>query len=660
LIHAAPVIILLPLVGFFVLTFGGRRLGDPSAGWLGTLAVAGSFVASIVTFLGLHSLAPHARSVVQTYYTWVPVGGLKVNVSALLDPLSLAMVLFVTGVSSLIHLYSISYMKGDPQFRKFFVYLNLFVFSMIVLVMAGNFLFTFVGWEGVGTCSYLLIGFWFDRETAATAAKKAFVVNRIGDFGFLLAMFLIFAHTGSLDYHGVFAHLGSVSKGTATAIALLLLFGAVGKSAQLPLYVWLPDAMEGPTPVSALIHAATMVTAGVYLMVRVNPILALSPNSLTVIAILGVVTAFYAATVACAQNDIKRVLAYSTISQLGYMFLGVGSTAYGAAIFHMISHAFFKALLFLAAGSVIHAMNDEQNMKKMGGLRKYLPITSTTFFIAWLSISGIPPFNGFWSKDDILGAAYHKSPVLYVVGAATVLLTAYYMTRQVVLVFTGQARWVENRPGVEGARAASVSSGHAASAVSAGQGGDAAGGHGGDHGGPPHEGPWIMTLPLIVLAGASVLGGLIDLPFGKVKFLDTWLSPVASGAGDLATESASLRIALLLVTLALAGAGILIGSRLWGARIDRPALEPELLQRSYYADDISSAVLTGGGGMFSRALSVVVDNGIIDGAVNGVGRLARWGGTVVRRAQTGYVRNYALGIAAGTVLILGFMLVRAS
>ncbi|MHB1854745.1 MAG: NADH-quinone oxidoreductase subunit L [Acidimicrobiales bacterium] len=647
MIHAAPVIILLPLAGFFVLTFGGRRLGDPSAGWLGTLAVTGSFVASIVTFLGLRSMAPHARSVVQTYYSWVPVGGLKVNISALLDPLSLTMVLFVTGVSSLIHLYSISYMKGDPQFRKFFVYLNLFVFSMIVLVMAGNFLFTFVGWEGVGTCSYLLVGFWFDRETAATAAKKAFVVNRIGDFGFLLAMFLIFAHTGSLDYHGVFAHLGSVTRGTATAIALLLLLGAVGKSAQLPLYVWLPDAMEGPTPVSALIHAATMVTAGVYLMVRVNPILALSPDSLTVIAILGVVTAFYAATVACAQNDIKRVLAYSTMSQLGYMFLGVGSAAYGAAIFHMISHAFFKALLFLAAGSVIHAMNDEQNMKKMGGLRKYLPITSTTFFIAWLAISGIPPFNGFWSKDDILGAAYHKSPILYAVGAATVLLTAYYMTRQVVLVFTGQARWVENRPGVEGARAASAGHGGAA-------------GHGGDHGGPPHEGPWIMTLPLIVLAGASVLGGLIDLPFGKLKFLDTWLSPVASGAGDLATESASLRIALLLVTLALAGAGILIGSRLWGARIDRPALEPEVLQRSYYADDISSAVLTGGGGMFSRALSVVVDNGIIDGAVNGVGHLARSGGTVVRRAQTGYVRNYALGIAAGTVLILAFMLVRAS
>ena len=640
MIHAAPAILLLPLAGFFLLTFGGRRLGEPAAGWLATLAVTGSFVASIVTFLGLHQLAPHSRDVVQTYYSWVPVGGLHVNVSALLDPLSLAMVLFVTGVSSLIHLYSIAYMKGDPQFRKFFVYLNLFVFSMIVLVLAGNFLFTFVGWEGVGTCSYLLVGFWFDRETAATAAKKAFVVNRVGDFGFLLAMFLIFGHTGSLDYHGVFAHLGSVSRGTATAIALLLLLGAVGKSAQLPLYVWLPDAMEGPTPVSALIHAATMVTAGVYLMVRVNPILALTPVSLTVIAILGAVTAFYAATVACAQNDIKRVLAYSTMSQLGYMFLGVGSAAYGAAIFHMISHAFFKALLFMAAGSVIHALGDEQNMKRMGGLRKFLPVTSATFGIAWLSISGVPPFNGFWSKDDILDAAYHKNPVLYVVGAATVLLTAYYMTRQVVLVFTGQARWAEHRPAAAGAAA----------------------GHGGhaDHGGTPHEGNWIMTLPLVVLAGASVLGGLVDLPFGKVKFLDTWLSTVASGAGDLATESAGLRIALLLVTLVLAGAGILIGSRVWGASAEHPGLEPELLARSYYADYINSSVFSGAGGVFSRGLSTVVDNRVIDGAVNGVATLTRAAGGAVRRFQSGYVRNYALGIAAGTVLILAFMLVRAA
>ena len=647
MIHAAPAILLLPLAGFLILTFGGRRLGEPAAGWLATLAVTGSFVASVITFLGLHKLAPHSRDVVQTYYSWVPVGGLHVSVSALLDPLSLAMVLFVTGVSALIHLYSIAYMKGDPQFSKFFVYLNLFVFSMIVLVMAGNFLFTFVGWEGVGTCSYLLVGFWFDRETAATAAKKAFVVNRIGDFGFLLAMFLIFGHTGSLDYHGVFAHLGSVSKGTATAIALLLLLGAVGKSAQLPLYVWLPDAMEGPTPVSALIHAATMVTAGVYLMVRVNPILALTPVSLTIIAVLGAVTAFYAATVACAQNDIKRVLAYSTMSQLGYMFLGVGSAAYGAAIFHMISHAFFKALLFMAAGSVIHAMADEQNMKLMGGLRKYLPITSTTFFIAWLSISGIPPFNGFWSKDDILDAAYHKSPILYAIGAATVLLTAYYMTRQVVLVFTGQARWNENRP--SGAVLGAADS----------HGSGAHGGHGG-HGGTPHEGSWIMTLPLVILAGASVFGGLVDLPFKSWKFLDIWLSPVASGAGDLATESAGLRVALLLVALALAGVGILVGSRVWRASAEHPGLEPQLLARSYYADDISSAVLFGAGGVFSRGLSTVVDNRVIDGAVNGVATVTRAAGGAVRRFQTGYVRNYALGIAAGTVLILAFMLVRAA
>jgi NADH-quinone oxidoreductase subunit L len=648
-IHAAPAILLFPLAGFFLLTFSGRRLGDPSAGWLGTLAVVGAFVASVIAFLGLHGLAPHSRSVVQTYYSWVPVGGLRVNVSALIDPLSMTMALFVTGVSALIHLYSISYMKNDPQFRRFFVYLNLFVFSMLILVMGGSFLLTFLGWEGVGTCSYLLVGFWFDRESAATAAKKAFVVNRIGDFGFLLGMFLVFAHTGSLDYHTVFSHLGGVSGETATAIALLMLVGAVGKSAQLPLYTWLPDAMEGPTPVSALIHAATMVTAGVYLMVRINPVLARSPASLTVIAILGAVTAFYAATVACAQNDIKRVLAYSTMSQLGYMFLGVGSGAYGAAIFHMISHAFFKALLFLGAGSIIHALHDEQDMKRMGGLRKYLPVTSVTFGIAWLAISGIPPFNGFWSKDDILGAAYHKNVILWAVGAATVMLTAYYMTRQMILVFTGQARWSESRPA--GAVPAGASRGV--------QEGEVAG-HGGGHAGPPHEGPWVMTLPLIVLAGASVLGGLIDLPFGKIKFLDTWLAPVGQGAGDLATQSAGLRIALLLVSLVLALAGIFVARTLWWGRVERPELEPEVLARSYYADDLSTAVFTRGGGAFSQALALGVDDGAIDGAVNGVGTLARAAGGMVRRAQSGYVRNYALGIAAGTVLILAFMLVRVA
>ena len=634
MIHAAPAILLLPLAGFLVLTFAGRRLGDPAAGWVGTLAVAGSFVAAVVTFAGLHHMGPTHREVTQTWFTWVPVGGLKVSVGALVDPLSTTMALFVTGVSGLIHLYSIGYMKGDPDYRKFFVYLNLFVFSMVVLVLGGNFLFTFVGWEGVGTCSYLLVGFWFERAAAATAAKKAFIVNRMGDFGFLLGMFLIVQHFGSLDYRTVFTHLGGptpLSHTTALAISLLLLLGAVGKSAQLPLYAWLPDAMEGPTPVSALIHAATMVTAGVYLMTRVNPILSVSPAAYTAVAILGAVTAIYAATVACAQDDIKRVLAYSTISQLGYMFMGVGSAAFGAAIFHMLSHAFFKALLFLAAGSVIHALHDEQNMKRMGGLARYLPVTGPTFFVAWLAISGVPLLNGFWSKDAILGAAYHKSPALYAIGLATVLLTAYYMTRQVVLVFTGQARWTT-------ARASAPDSGHA----------------------QPHEGPWVMRYPLVILAGATIVGGLIDLPFGKLKFLDVWLSHVASGQGDLATQSGPLRASLFTASTVVALVGIALAWSLWSRQVDRPELEPALLQRHYYVDDLSSALFTGAGGALSRTLATVVDSRVIDGLVNGVATASRAGGGAVRRLQTGYVRNYALGIAAGTVLILAFMLARVA
>src|SRR5207248_315171 len=384
---------------------------------------------------------PEHRVFVQTLFDWIPVAGLRVPVGFRVDQLSITMALFVTGVSTLIHLYSIGYMHGDDRYPTFFVYLNLFVFSMLMLVMADNFVLTFLGWEGVGACSYFLIAFWFERNTAAVAGKKAFVTNRVGDFGFLLGMFLIFAHLGALDYGTVFAHVSSLSAGTATAIGLLLFLGAVGKSAQLPLYIWLPDAMEGPTPVSALIHAATMLTAGVFLMARINPILFRGPDTLTVIAAIGAATAFYAATIACAQNDIKKVLAYSTISQLGYMFLAVGSGAYVAAIFHMITHAFFKALLFLGAGSVIHGVHDEQDMRFMGALRKLMPITCGTFIVGWLAIAGVPPFAGFWSKDEILLAAWGDNKALWAIGLVTALLTAYYMSRQVFMVFFGEPRW---------------------------------------------------------------------------------------------------------------------------------------------------------------------------------------------------------------------------
>ncbi len=354
----------------------------------------GSFFVAVGVFFDLMGLHGEERRFEQDLFSWIGAGGLDVHVGFLVDPLSVTMALFVTGVGALIHLYSVGYMHGDERYPTFFVYLNLFAFSMLMLVLADSFLLTFLGWEGVGACSYFLISFWFERPTAATAGKKAFVTNRVGDFGFMLAMFLIFATFGSLNYVPVLEGAHDLAKGTATAIALLLFVGAVGKSAQLPLYVWLPDAMEGPTPVSALIHAATMVTAGVFLMVRVNPILDMAPGALTLIAVIGALTAFFAATIACAQNDIKKVLAYSTVSQLGYMFLAVGSGAYIAAIFHMVTHAFFKALLFLGAGSVIHGMHDEQDMKRMGALRKWLPITSGTFIVGWLAIAGVPPFSG--------------------------------------------------------------------------------------------------------------------------------------------------------------------------------------------------------------------------------------------------------------------------
>ncbi len=375
----------------------------------------------------------------------MPAGGFKVDVGFLLDPLSGAMILFVTGVGALIHCYSIGYMHGDSRYSRFFLYLNLFVFSMLMLVLGDNLLITFLGWEGVGVCSYFLISFWFEKPANASAGKKAFITNRVGDWGFMVGIFITwFTALGSITYTDILPGRRRRRPRPATAIAVLLFVGAVGKSAQLPLYLWLPDAMAGPTPVSALIHAATMVTAGVYLMVRINPMLhASSPWVPTMIAWVGVLTALFAATVALAQTDIKKVLAYSTISQLGYMFLAVGMGAYSAAIFHMVTHAFFKALLFLGSGSVIHGMHDEQDMRKMGALRKYMPITAGTFIVGWLAISGVPPFSGFWSKDEILTYALHKSVPLYAVGLFTAFLTAFYMSREVYMVFFGEAKWEE-------------------------------------------------------------------------------------------------------------------------------------------------------------------------------------------------------------------------
>jgi len=629
-LDAAWLIPALPLAGFVLLLLVGRKLGDPGAGWLGTLMVAASFAVTLGVFSTLLSRHDDARTVTHTLFTWVPVGTFQVKAGLLIDPLAVAMALFVTGVSSLIHLYSIGYMRGDERYPTFFVYLNLFVFSMLVLVLADSFLLTFLGWEGVGACSYFLISFWFERPTAATAAKKAFVTNRVGDFGFMVAMFVLFGSVGSLQYLTVFAHVGALGHATATAVVLLLLLGAAGKSAQLPLYVWLPDAMEGPTPVSALIHAATMVTAGVYLMVRVNPILAHAGGATTVIAVVGAITAIFAATIACAQDDIKRVLAYSTISQLGYMFLAVGSGAYVAAVFHMITHAFFKALLFLGAGSVIHGLHDTQDMQKMGALRRFLPVTSATFIVGWLAIAGVPPFAGFWSKDDILINAWDKSPVLWLLGLIGALLTAYYMSRQIFLVFFGRDRWKSEGEG--------------------------------EHAVTPHESPWTMTVPLVVLAALSVVGGGLNLPLSdKTEFLHRWLHPVfGSRVHELAATSGT-KWALFFVTLAAVAAGIAIAGRLFLGRQARPdALEPAVLRNGWYVDDLYSAVIETPGRMLSAWAAYVLDLKVVDGAVNGVGSLVRASGSRLRAVQSGYVRNYALAVVVGAVVLLGYGISRVA
>lgn len=640
--NAAYAIVALPLLGAIILLFGGRRILDPLSGWLATIMAVGSFVATLVVWLTLLGRPASGRTVEKNIFTWMPVANLHVNFGLQMDPLSILWALFVTGVGSLITMYSIGYMKGDPSFSRFFFYLNAFVFSMVVLVLANNYLFSFLGWEGVGFCSYGLIGFWFERESAAVAAKKAFITNRVGDFGFMIALFLMFEHFGSFNYSTVLAPLigghTTLAGATATGLALMLFLGAVAKSAQIPLYMWLADAMEGPTPVSALIHAATMVTAGVYLVARSAPIIHFSPSAQWVIASIGAATALLAATIACNQNDIKKVLAYSTISQLGYMFLGEGSGDYQAGIFHTVMHAFFKALLFLSAGAVIHALHDEQNMKRMGGLRKYLPITFPAFMIGYLALSAIPPFDGFWSKDTVLAAAWHKSPALWAIGVVTAALTAYYMSRQVMLVFFGKARWTD----------------HAAEHGAAGHG------HAGAHGGEPHEAPFTMTIPLIILGVASCIGWLINAPFGGLDFLNKWLAPLFPAAvATPFTVATGTKWLIGAVAVVFSFGGLFAGIGAWRRHVDRPALEPAMLARGWYIDDTVSATVSGPLAALASAASFVIDARWVDGLVNGTARLAAQSGRQLRRIQTGYVRNYALGIGLGAVVILFYVSLRA-
>jgi NADH-quinone oxidoreductase subunit L len=606
------------LAGFVILLAFGRRLGEPVAGWVATAAITAAFVVSVVTWLGLLGRAD--RTVTINLFDWVPLNTTQVKVALLVDPLSVTMCLFVTGVSALIHLYAIGYMHRERDFTKFFVYLNLFVFSMLLLVLANNLLVTFIGWEGVGVCSYWLVAYYFDRDSAASAGKKAFVYNRIGDVGMLVAMFVLFTHLHTLNYLGINAGAHALSTTDVTLVVVLLLFAAAGKSAQIPLFNWLPDAMEGPTPVSALIHAATMVTAGVYLLCRMNHVLALSAGGRATIATVGALTAFVAATIAAGQHDIKKVLAFSTVSQIGYMVLAVGAGAYTAAIFLMVAHAFFKGLLFLGAGSVIHGLDGEQELSRMGGLRTLMAWTFATFLVGWLTISGVPPLSAFFAKGDVLQGAWSYSKALWAIGVVTALLTAYYMTRLFTLAFTGDPRFLT-----------------------------AAGGQPARH--RPHESPWVMRAPLVVLAVLAATAGALG------PALDRFLAPVFAG-NEAATLPTSTGVALGVVDGILAVAGLAIGWSLWRGRVERPELTPAFLERVWYWDDAYDATIGRPATRLARASADFVDPVVIDGAVVGTAVVARQGARAVRRLQSGYVRSYALAMAVGLALLLAYLLAR--
>ncbi len=644
---------LLPFLGFLINGTIGRRLSRPAVAGVALLSTALSFalVASIV--FQFHSLVlPHTEYVAP----WIVAGGFHADFAFTVDQLTLVFLLVITGVGFLIHLYSVGYMAHEEGFWRFFAYLNLFMFFMLTLVLAENFLLLFVGWEGVGLASYLLIGYYFDRDSAANAGRKAFVVNRIGDFGFLLAMFLVIVHFGTLSFQTVVTQLAAqplLHGGWLTAIALCLLVGAAGKSAQIPLYIWLPDAMEGPTPVSALIHAATMVTAGVYMIARTHPIFDHSPFALGTVAIIGCATAFFAATIGLMQTDIKRVLAYSTVSQLGYMFLACGVAAYSSAIFHVVTHAFFKALLFLAAGSVIHALSGEQDMRVMGGLRRKIPVTFWTMTAGVIAIAGIPPFSGFFSKDEILYQTFSSPMVgaklLWLVGLITAGLTAFYMFRLYFLTFFGESRAVAHHPHTpEPTHHAEASAGLAESTAFHGAHGE------------PHESPWSMLAPLVVLAFLATFGGALGLP-GEHNFLRNFLSPVLHvGAEAARAENTGLEITLAVISTltALSGAGVA-----YLFYVKRPALPRELATRfhgaylllldKYRVDELYDRVLVQPVLFVSRyALSAFVDGGVITGTAFGLGQGVKGLGSVAQRMQSGNIRSYAGWLALGAAVLL--------
>jgi NADH-quinone oxidoreductase subunit L len=678
---------LFPFLGFLVNATMGRRLAKGVSGGLASFAMVASFLVAATSVWQLVGMEPTARSVEQRIFTWIASGDFSVDLAFRLDPLAAVMILVITGIGSLIHIYSTAYMhdETDGEFARYFSYLNLFAAFMLVLVLGSTFPVLFVGWEGVGLCSYLLIGFWFKKKSAADAGKKAFVVNRIGDYAFILGMLALFARFGSLDFQVIAGRVAGLPEeatfGILSIATLLLFIGATGKSAQIPLYTWLPDAMEGPTPVSALIHAATMVTAGVYMIGRNAVLFSHAPHTLEIVAVVGALTALMAGTIGLVQNDIKRVLAYSTVSQLGLMFLAMGVGAFGAGIFHLYTHAFFKALLFLGSGAVIHALHGEQDIRNMGGLRKYLPITYWTFVIGSLALAGVPGLAGFFSKDEILFETFaHGHTLLWFMGALTSLLTATYMGRLVFLTFWGERR--HDAPATAGHGAGHGSHGADAHAHAVhGHGAHDRHGQGGH--GAPHDAPPAMAFVLVVLAIGSILAGYIGVPhaLGGHNALASWLAPsfaapaaavaAAEGAGETAegAEAAgeeTLELTLMAVSSGIAIAGIAVALFIWVRRRQladsmAKSLAPlyRLLLNKYYVDEAYDASIVQPLGVVSReGLWRAVDVGIIDGAVNGVATLVDGSAAALRRLQTGSIRTYASSLFVGAVLVVGYYLWR--
>ena len=641
-IELIGVAVFLPLLGFVVNGLAGKFIRNETAiGVIGSGTVGISFAIAVGIFFELLGAPVDERLRIVTLFPWISAGSLHSAFSYQVDQLSTVMMLIVTGVGFLIHVYAIGYMHGDRGTWRFFAYLNLFIFAMLNLVLADNFLLLFLGWEGVGLCSYLLIGFWYDRKfekgTTGDAAKKAFVVNRIGDFGFLIGMFLIFTTFGTLEFRSVFAQASVMPVGAPVVlwIALALFVGATGKSAQIPLFVWLPDAMAGPTPVSALIHAATMVTAGVYMVARCSVLYALAPAAMTVVAVIGAATAIFAATIGLVQNDIKKVLAYSTISQLGYMFLALGVGAFAAGIFHVLTHAFFKALLFLGAGSVIHGLHDEQDIQHMGGLRSSMPVTAITFLLAAIAIAGIFPFSGFFSKDEILWKAFSQGHwILWLLGILGAGLTAFYMFRLYTLTFEGTPRYSHEKH--------------------------------------PHESPKVMTVPLMILALLSVVGGLVGVPesLGGSNMIEHWLAPVfenaetklaQTGGGDQALE-----YVLMALSVAIALSGVYLAWRWYLKKTEVPARLQQkagklysLLWNKYYVDEVyDAAVVTPVVKGSEKLLWKNLDVGAIDWSVNALARTIGWIAKTARVVQTGVTESYVFAFVLGVFLILGWLILK--